>query len=695
MKYTGDEFAVKVPEGITKINESAFWGADELDNVYLPGTIQTIEFDRRSDYKKYKTIPDWTMCTIGKLSGEIARLIKRNWLPQMTARTWALLSLTQQSKAFQSLFKEYMKGDPNEYLTEMIKLSAESGESEIFLNAAYYAAEHREELESSIVEELYSLVKNRKELETAREVLDSVLNPREIDLNSPYAWLYKAFDEFKLKKYYRDCGGVESALNGVLAADGKGYAPQIAVLAAVVPYLELYDEDRQVKSTDTKVRLLPDSDRAAAMLRRASLINFIKINSDVKSVTEWIYPFCRYASEEEIEEWIRDIENSTGGARTGRNKCVIFSNALLLSDFYTPRLKLNEGKRFIRRINKYAEMRGITEDIALTDVGLDEFGKITYDLGDKSITAFLTDDFKLKLTNEKTGEALEEFPEKEGCAGFKSYKKAKTDFKRKSRYLEQAVKIRTDRLFKDFLYGKSYDFDEWKRTEFATAINKKLAELLVWEQGGRCFTVKDGKLILNSGEEFVPKNATVRLAHPMELSPEEIDEWRQYFKNESIQQPFVQTYEPVVNLKSIKKDRYLGVKIPLGNFVSKREHGIYTDFSRLELQDCEIKYTFYARGWITDENDKVEVYKFVPVKYGRQANHIVALLDKWSAAERIKKDDMSVVNLISGATAEELAEYTEIAIKSNAQNLTAKLLEMKKERSSEWDATEEFSLGEW
>lgn len=49
-------------------------------------------------------------------------------------------------------------------------------------------------------------------------------------------------------------------------------------------------------------------------------------------------------------------------------------------------------------------------------------------------------------------------------------------------------------------------------------------------------------------------------------------------------------------------------------------------------------------------------------------NRIVSLLDKWTLEERIKKDDMSVIDLIGDANAAQLAVYTETAIKNEYKN---------------------------
>lgn len=705
VKYLGNDYEVKVPEGITKIKNSAFFGIKNID-VILPSTIEKVQIgyrdsvyygefrSRHVSYDIYKTMPEWSIGTIGTLSDEIATLLKQNWLNQMTERTWAVLYLTQDSEKFREIFKEHMRGDPNAYLTAMIELIRGSVDGRTLTNAAYYAAENHGAIKRSLIEELYALVKLGGEAGCAEEILKSVLFPKEIDPKSPYAWLYEKFDEPKLKKLYRDYGGDTDALNSVLSVDGNNSVPQIAVLAAVVPYLDFYDRKTRLKFFNPKVKILPDSDRAAAMIKRCSIIDFITKNTDIKENTKWMFPYCRYASEGEIETLIEARKKCARGAGEPYYNFYLPSSALLLSDYYAPRVEffkgLNQGLDW--GVREYAKLRGIPEDAVLADIRLDEEGKVSYDLNGTAIAAVMTKDFHLLQTSEKNGIL---------SGDFKLSKRIKADLKRKSVHLEQAVKIRTEALFKDFLSGRELDFEEWRRAVFAAAVNKRLAELIVWEQGGATFTVKDGKLIDSSRKEFALGDAPVKLAHPMEMSAEDIEAWRQYLKKESIKQPFVQIEEPAIDLTAVKAECYDNVCIPIGNFRNKGEHGIFYHCSHIEFKDCTVKFTvnekyrYYGGVRYDDDADGIIVYKFEPIKYNRQANHIAALLNKWTAEELVKADDMRALDFIEDAGEEELSGYADTAIEHGAKNLTAKLLEMKRERFGEFGFMDEFSLGEW
>lgn len=166
--------------------------------------------------------------------------------------------------------------------------------------------------------------------------------------------------------------------------------------------------------------------------------------------------------------------------------------------------------------------------------------------------------------------------------------------------------------------------------------------------------------------------------------------------------------EPVTRAKNINKDRYSGANLPVLKFKGKLEDGIeletvvsdrgeYLDWGetgldvKINLKDCDLKYSYNGE---LGKDAYIKLGDFSFSTYTRQANHIVSLLDKWTIEDRIKKDDLSVIDLLDDTTAAQLEKYTNIAIENNAKNLTAKLLELKKERFPEWGGTEEFTLEE-
>ena len=79
-------------------------------------------------------------------------------------------------------------------------------------------------------------------------------------------------------------------------------------------------------------------------------------------------------------------------------------------------------------------------------------------------------------------------------------------------------------------------------------------------------------------------------------------------------------------------------------------------------------------------------------RYTRTVNHIVSLLDKWIAEDRIKKDDVSVANLLDLATFAQIMGFIKIAQEAKAVNVLALLLDYKNAHFADFDPMDEFTL---
>ena len=90
--------------------------------------------------------------------------------------------------------------------------------------------------------------------------------------------------------------------------------------------------------------------------------------------------------------------------------------------------------------------------------------------------------------------------------------------------------------------------------------------------------------------------------------------------------------------------------------------------------------------------EKVVIKNFKIKKLTRRNNHIIALLDRWTVAQRIAKDDISATQIIGNATLAQLTYYIEIAGENNATNCMAALLELKNKNYPDFDPMDEYSL---
>ena len=196
-------------------------------------------------------------------------------------------------------------------------------------------------------------------------------------------------------------------------------------------------------------------------------------------------------------------------------------------------------------------------------------------------------------------------------------------------------------------------------------------------------------------------NAKIRLAHPMEQSLVEVRAWQKYFTSHALKQPFLQIWEPVVNPKEIRPERYQGAVFSVYRFTGKEKHGIksfdlydYSTSFGFMLDGCRLEYTRsverFRRGVTDDACYVLGLFSFS--RYTRAVNHIVSLLDKWTAEDRIKKDDVSVAEILSLFTLAQIMEFIKLAQESNAVNVLALLLDYKNAHFADFDPMDEFTL---
>lgn len=190
----------------------------------------------------------------------------------------------------------------------------------------------------------------------------------------------------------------------------------------------------------------------------------------------------------------------------------------------------------------------------------------------------------------------------------------------------------------------------------------------------------------------------------MEMQQTETEAWQKYFTSHELKQPFAQVWEPVINPNSVRKDRYSGIVLPLMRFNEKDKHGIigrnfgaYSEDFDVKFKDCNLKLkpsTWrlepYAYGEYTYTLGECSYQN-----YTRYTNHIVGILDGWTVEQRILKDDVSVVDNLESFTLAQITGFINQASEHNCNNVTAALLEYKKNHFAGFDPMESFWLEEF
>ena len=473
---------------------------------------------------------------------------------------------------------------------------------------------------------------------------------------------------------------------------------------------EISDELNKYVNTTTKALLYFDSINELKDLNyKTDLLNYpniiIRDHEDVKLTNEerkiissqlkekckedenLYIPLAFFADDDTVNEFVDNISIWMKGKKKDKERVMRVKGALLLNDTIS-------AQKYFEKIDKldiYAKKRNLDvddlQDQLLSDFGLDHDGKTEYVLEDNTITVSLQNDLKFILTD-NTGKVIKSISKKtdKGIKANEEYSKLKKDVK-------EAAKMVNNKLFKDFLSGKSRDGKSWSNIWLNNPVMKIMARLIVWQQNDNTFTLHDdNKAYLVDNTPYEISNEPVSVAHPLEMKENELIKWRQYFIDNSIKQPFEQVWEPVMQAKDIKPDRYNDTYIPLYAIMNKDKHGIIMKGqSELSLKGCSANLELIESDpdWI---NNQFEITNFRFNKYTRYVNHIVSIFDKGTVEDRIKKDDISVSIYLDRFTLAQITDFIDIATKNKCTNVSALLLQYKHDHYPDYDHIDELIL---
>ncbi len=91
-------------------------------------------------------------------------------------------------------------------------------------------------------------------------------------------------------------------------------------------------------------------------------------------------------------------------------------------------------------------------------------------------------------------------------------------FRVRSADVKKVVKARNELLFDYFLSGKTRPANEWLAVYPTNTVLRKVAELIVWNQGKDTFQLtKDGAVDCNGQPYTINENRSIGVAHPIEM----------------------------------------------------------------------------------------------------------------------------------------------------------------------------------
>jgi hypothetical protein len=509
------------------------------------------------------------------------------------------------------------------------------------------------------------------------------------------------FDETALDKTYKKHKGTDEHIADVKLASGVA-APGYLIKCAIVPYAEQLvgrpNKISEYKTACYETRLNAMADRAEALLDKETLMSALKkLRSEGSSA--WLLPYGRYANTEEIRQLLSDMkvwENWSAFGSVGRSDIIIARGALLLSDTKEAILHIDK----VGQLAAYAQTRGTDadtiRDTVLSEFGFDENRKIRFDLGGNAVIVAIDQDLSLKLTDEATGKTVKSVPKKN--ADLELHKAVSASIKNLNKDIKNVVSNRKKALLAEYLSGASREVTDWKSLYLKNPVLNAVAQLVVWYQDGKTFTLTTDGAVDYNGDTYTLTDAPISVAHPIEVS-DQLTAWQSYFVSRGLKQPFEQVWEPAYKEDDLKADRFKGYLLPVSRIINMEQHGIhsygfkyYSDDYGFTLTDCELSYEDLGGYYFPERDNKLTLGEFSFDKLTRYVNHIVYLFDKWTVADRILADDVSVASCLHQFTLAQIMEFIQLAGENKCPNVTTILLDFKQKNFPEFDPFAEFTL---
>lgn len=720
--YCRDLKSVTIPDTVQTIGEEAFMGCEGLMEVHVSDTLKNMLYHSFS-YNEWPIGLAYLAEDVLQTDGSIFRraFMKKTVWNAITPETQARIYLgSTRSLSEQSFEKVLGKKQINALAQGLIQIMRQVHSKEQLNRAADFLIKYHFDLKDEDTVRLFTMISGQSDSSSAISVMmhDAILREKLPDLvqknektsEAEAAVMHMMNEENRTVIDLKDSLKAYCALDITKLPELKdkdGNVLGSTVLAWLLTKHDTVNSESKTlnKALYEKPGISDEAETIVSLLDKDSFMNAINmIASQCLGIDGYdrrmfaAFPICRYADAETMDVLTKRAPNWRSGRsgneapplRTFRKACC-YSNtkaAMMLADKF-------------HDLDQYAKLRGMTaeelRDSVLSDVGLDENGNKIYDLGNQTVTVSLQKDLSYSITLNESGKVVKSIPKK--GADPEIYDKVTEDFSRLKKDTKRIVKNRKDVLFAEFLEKTPKQADSWKSSYLKNPILREVASLLVWKQGKKTFTLGEQGPITSEGKSYTIGNGTIAVAHPMEISVNDLKQWQQYYTEHHLKQPFAQIWEPVIDPEQIRRDRYKGIPIPYFRFRGMEKHGIYVEdmdfhsYINITFDECDadVERLDWSRHEISN-NDCFAVQSIGFKKYTRKVNHIIGYLDKVTVYGRVINDDVGVAEMLSQFTLAQITEYIKAAGENNCSNVMAVLLDYKDKNFGEYDPMDEFTL---
>lgn len=519
------------------------------------------------------------------------------------------------------------------------------------------------------------------------------MHPVERSCREQYSKLY-------ITRILERCGVPGSTFEGVCFADTGETASAFAVMCALAPY---------VKQNGTP-EFLEEADKIAASLKRFQLEEAIERAAeccDLVANPAMLRPISRYGSGKEISKLISKIRKWDKQPGKERKAAQSARDALLLSDTREALLYIDK----IQWLDSYAKIRGVTaqelRDWVLLDFGFDKDDVKRLDLGSTVIEIRIDSRLNFQLYDTVAGKTVKSLPKRN--ADPEMYAACSAELKDLKNNAKKVLKEQAKHLQRAYIEKTEMDVSYWKSLYLDNPVLGALARLLLWQWEGegepvRFLLTPDKNVLGCTGAQTgIGDTGRICLAHPMELPPEELEQWRVLLGEMKLPQPFTQVFEPVYDIpENAIPDRYKGMEMPLFVLKNLEKEGftLEREWNSMEITGNAV-YVYYK----SDEVPESE-YGYVPIdsivslgrlfvkETGRGLNHDLYALDTALLGNRVRENDLKALETFAPAiTAGNIRKLIDIAIETQSLDCQSWLMNYQNEHfPMTWDDLELLEL---
>lgn len=352
-----------------------------------------------------------------------------------------------------------------------------------------------------------------------------------------------------------------------------------------------------------------------------------------------------------IQEW---PQNSRGAMAAEAVQALALNplpQALLIVDGIARKFKFKQVRAAAAKALDFAAAQlGITaEELAdriVPNLGFDENMERVFDYGERKFTVAINLALEIEVSDE-AGRKLKSLPAPGKKDDEAKAATAYEEFKQMKKQMKTTVSSQKQRLEMALSTAREWSVENWRKLFVKNPIMHQFAIGLIWgtyeeKKLVQSFRyMEDGSFNTEDEEEFhLPENGKIGLVHPVELSRESLENWKQQLEDYEISQPFEQLGRQIFYCTEEEKeakrlDRFGGCIL---NDLSLSGKLTALGWYRGSVQDGGGFYTYYREdkeigigvelhfsgSYVGGSNEDVTVYeaRFYPAESIKRGSYV-------------------------------------------------------------------------